>query len=83
MNENHLCESCGMRIEAGRYCVHCIDETSGQLQNFETRFARMVSWAMRRYTALDRTEAERQTIAYMSGMPAWRDHPSVIAKRDR
>jgi len=67
-------------FESGRDCVHCVDET-GELQDFETRFERMVAWAMRRDTSLARAEAERKTIAYMSGMPAWRDHPSVTAGR--
>jgi hypothetical protein len=70
------CESCGMPIEAGAYCMHCVDE-DGQLQDFETRFARMVAWTMRQDIALDRTEAEKRTIAYMATMPAWRDHRRV------
>jgi hypothetical protein len=74
------CESCGMPIESGRYCVHCVDET-GELQEFETRFERMVAWAMRRDTSLTRAEAGRKTIAYMSGMPVCRGHPSVTAGR--
>jgi hypothetical protein len=73
------CESCGMPVESGRYCAHCVDDT-GELQDFETRFERMVAWSMRRDTSLTRAEAERKTIAYMSSMPAWRDHPSVNAR---
>jgi hypothetical protein len=69
-----------MPVESGRYCVHCVDD-SGELQDFETRFECMVAWAMRRDTSLTRAEAERKTIAYMSGIPAWRDHPSVTARR--
>ena len=41
--------------------MHCVDET-GELQDFETRFERMVAWAMRRDTSLTRAEAERKTI---------------------
>ena len=69
-----------MPIESGRYCVHCVDET-GRLQDFETRFERMVAWAMQRDSSLTRPEAEQKAIAYMSGMPAWRDHPNVTARR--
>jgi len=69
-----------MPVESGRYCAHCVDE-AGELQGFETRFERMVAWAMRRDTSLTRAEAERKTIVYMSGMPAWRDHPCVTAGR--
>jgi hypothetical protein len=74
------CESCGMPIDSGRYCQHCVD-ASGQLQDFSIRFERMVAWAMRPDATLDRTEAERRTFAYMAGMPAWRDHPAVAARR--
>jgi hypothetical protein len=77
---NSRCESCGMPVDAGRYCEHCVDE-SGRLQDFDTRFARMVSCVMRKDTHLSRPEAERQTIAYMSTMPAWREHPTVVARR--
>jgi hypothetical protein len=69
-----------MPVDAGRYCEHCVDE-SGRLQDFNTRFDRMVSWVMRRDAHLSRPDAERQTIAYMATMPAWREHPTVIARR--
>ena len=42
----HNCESCGMPIENGRYCQYCVDET-GVLQDFDTRFGRMVDWQLR------------------------------------
>jgi hypothetical protein len=64
-----------MPIDAGPYCAHCVDE-NGRLQDFETRFERMVVWAMR-HDGLDRVEAEGKTIAYMASMPAWRNHPKV------
>lgn len=79
---NHRCESCGMPIEAGHYCAHCTDET-GALQDFDTRFERMLAWTMRRDSKLKRAEAERQTLSYLADMPAWRDHPTVVAKRGR
>ena len=47
MTTTHPCESCSMPIETGRYCQHCVDET-GQLQAFEVRFERMISWQQRR-----------------------------------
>ncbi len=74
---SHNCESCGMPIEAGLYCAHCVDE-SGQLQAFATRFARMVAWQERRGSP--REAAERETLAYMATMPAWKDHPEVRAR---
>jgi hypothetical protein len=68
------CESCGMPIESGPYCPHCVDE-HGQLQDFEIRFERMVGWAERK--GADRATAESQTREYMRTMPAWRDHPAL------
>ena len=73
----HNCESCGMPIENGRYCQHCVDET-GVLQDFDTRFGRMVDWQLREQGG-ERAAAERDTLAYMSTLPAWRDHPRVKA----
>ncbi len=73
----HKCQSCGMPVESGPYCQHCVDET-GELQDFTTRFERMVAWQERRGTP--RAEAERETIAYMATMPAWADYPEVKAR---
>lgn len=70
------CESCGMPIETGRYCEHCTD-ASGNLQPFEERFERMVSWQARRHPDSSRSELEAETLAYLATMPAWRDHPRV------
>ncbi|SDZ02298.1 hypothetical protein [Herbiconiux ginsengi] len=70
------CESCSMPIETGRYCEYCTDEY-GALQDFDTRFAAMVSWQQRSNPGQSRAEAEAQTREFMSGMPAWRDHPAL------
>lgn len=72
------CESCGMPIETGRYCLHCTD-AEGCLQPFEERFERMVAWQARRDPASSREDLERATLAYLATMPAWRDHPAVRA----
>ena len=77
---NHACESCGMPIEAGPYCNHCVDE-GGKLQPFEERFERMVQWQARREPSASRADLEKKTLAYMAGMPAWKDHPRVKAVR--
>ncbi|PIB90171.1 hypothetical protein CSW62_00415 [Caulobacter sp. FWC2] len=66
-----------MPIESGPYCQYCVDE-SGALQDFPTRFERMVQWQERRGSP--RAQAETETIAYMSKMPAWKDHPDVRAR---
>ena len=47
MTNSIACESCGMPIETGRYCQHCVDE-NGELQSFDERFGRMVAWEARR-----------------------------------
>lgn len=75
---NHSCESCGMPIDNGPYCPYCVD-ASGQLQDFDTRFERMVQWAQREDASLTRAAAEQRTLAYMARMPAWASHPRVAA----
>jgi hypothetical protein len=76
MTDSASCESCGMPIETGRYCAHCVDD-DGRLQSFEDRFERMVAWQQRREPHATRDELEAKTRAYMATMPAWRDHPAV------
>ncbi len=71
------CESCGMPIDDGQYCGHCAD-AEGNLQAFDERFDRMVQWTLREGSATSKEEAERQTLAYMATMPAWREHPRVV-----
>ncbi len=73
------CQSCGMTIESGPYCRHCQDE-QGALQCFDERLARMVQFMKKRDASLSDGEAERQALAYMKTMPAWRDHPRVAAE---
>jgi hypothetical protein len=65
-----------MPIDNGTYCKYCVDP-SGQLQDFDTRFERMVLWALREDPAQSRDEAERRTLSYMARMPAWSQHPRV------
>lgn len=77
---SETCQSCGMPIEAGPYCAHCVD-VDGNLQAFEDRFERMVAWAMRRGSARD--TAERETLDYMATMPAWTDNPELARRRGR
>ena len=79
---SHPCESCGMPIETGRYCAYCVD-ASGQLQDFDPRFERMVQWALREDTSLTRQAAEANTLACMAKMPAWAQHPRVLAAAGR
>ena len=73
---SHTCESCGMPIDNGPYCRYCLDE-HGHLQDFDTRFERMVQWALREDPALSRAAAEASTRAYMAKMPAWKQHPRL------
>jgi hypothetical protein len=67
-----------MPIETGRYCQYCVDE-KGELQSFEERFERMVSWQARKSPEKSRAVLEAETLAYMAKMPAWQDHPKVLA----
>lgn len=73
------CESCGMPIETGRYCAHCVD-AEGNLQAFDERFERMVGWQERRNPGQTRQQAEAATLEYMATMPAWREHPRVASR---
>jgi hypothetical protein len=70
------CESCGMPIGEGRYCLHCVDE-NGKLQPFEVRFEKMVNWVLKRSPQMPRAQAETDTKAYMRTLPAWKDHPAL------
>jgi hypothetical protein len=76
MSDKHPCESCSMPIESGHYCQYCVDE-KGSLQPFDDRFEKMVGWQMRKSPDQPRSEAEKQTLAFMAKMPAWKDHPRV------
>jgi hypothetical protein len=76
MSHDHSCESCSMPIETGRYCPYCTND-KGELQPFEERFEKMVSWQARRSPDKSREALERETLAFMARMPAWKDHPKV------
>jgi len=79
---NTPCESCGMPIETGPYCRHCVDE-KGRLQSFEERFERMVQWQARQDPRASRADLERKTLAHMATMPAWKNEPRVKAAAGR
>jgi hypothetical protein len=72
------CDSCGMPIESGQYCVHCT-QPDGTLQTFDDRFERMVGWRARQNPSAPRAELEADALAYMATMPAWKEHPRVLA----
>lgn len=80
--DTHRCESCTMPIESGQYCQYCSDET-GKLKPFGERFENMIQFAMRRDSALTRAQAEERTLAFMAELPAWRNHPELLARRNR
>lgn len=77
---DHRCESCGMPIETGRYCAHCVDE-NGRLQSFEERRDRLTAYIIARSPGMDRAAAASQAITHMRTMPAWRDRPEVQPDR--
>jgi len=68
MTGSTTCESCGMPIETGRYCQHCVDGT-GALQSFGERFERMIAWEARRSPDATRDELEASPLAYMATPP--------------
>ena len=74
------CQSCGMPIESGTYCPHCVD-AEGHLQPFDERFERMVVWQARRDPAASRAQLEAATLDHLATMPAWRHHPRVVARQ--
>ena len=78
MSNKHPCESCSMPIETGIYCQYCVT-AGGELQPFDERFEKMVGWQLRQKPGLARDQAERDTLAFMSKMPAWKSHPKVVA----
>lgn len=76
----HACQSCGMPIEAGPYCQYCADQ-NGTLHGFHETVARMGQFMKRQHPELSDAEAERRTLDYMAGMPAWRAHPELLKRR--
>jgi hypothetical protein len=79
MSDKHPCESCSMPIETGRYCQYCVD-SSGKLQPFDERFEKMIAWQQRKEPNASRAALEAATLAFMATMPAWKDHPRVLAR---
>jgi hypothetical protein len=39
----------------------------------------MVQWTLREKPGLSEADAQKQTLAYMAKMPAWRDRPELMA----
>lgn len=72
------CQSCTMPIESGSYCQHCADD-SGALHPFEETFERFRQWTLREEPGLSPEEVHTKVLAFMAGVPAWKDHPRVRA----
>jgi hypothetical protein len=70
------CESCSMPIESGPYCGYCVD-SEGKLQPFEDRFAKMVDWQLKRNPKAGRAQAEKETLAFMAKLPAWKENAEL------
>ncbi len=77
MEMKYQCESCSMPIESGPYCHHCVDE-KGELQAFNERYERMRQWSASRNPDASPEDIARDTLAYMSTLPAWKDHPELL-----
>lgn len=65
------CESCGMPIESGHYCDHCIDD-HGKLQTLDERLKRLTLFMQSRDPSLTSEEAREKAKDYMRQMPAWK-----------
>ncbi len=53
------CGSCGMPVDDGPYCVHCVTE-GGELQSFEQRLAAMAAFANPETRAWKRPRPKRR-----------------------
>ncbi|MCA8954387.1 MAG: hypothetical protein KDE27_33075 [Planctomycetes bacterium] len=71
-----------MPIESGTLCQYCGDE-HGRLRPFDELFERMVQWSLREQGGGDRAVAERRTLEFMAGQPAWRDHAEIQRRLGR
>jgi len=76
MTDELRCQSCSMTIESGLYCDHCTDD-HGNLMAFAERMERFSQWIRSQNPGLERADSERQALAFMAKMPAWRDHPQL------
>lgn len=68
-----------MPIESGPYCSYRRD-ASGNLQDFDTRFAGTTAWVAERDPSADRADIEARTLQHMATMPAWVHHPRVAGR---
>jgi hypothetical protein len=82
MSAKSSCQSCGMPIESGVYCRYCTDE-AGNLQEFDERLDRMVQFMLSQKRAATRAEAKQSALACMATMPAWCNHPKVLAAKKK
>jgi hypothetical protein len=69
-----------MPIDSGQYCQYCADE-SGKLHGFEETVERMSQFMARQEPGLSPKAATAKTLDYMAGMPAWKNHPGLKARR--
>jgi hypothetical protein len=61
----------------------CARHSEGKLQAFEDRFAKMVDWQLKRNAGAGRAQAEKDTLAFMAKMPAWKDNPELRRRLSR
>ena len=77
---NLQCNSCSMPIESGSLCQYCSAEDGGLIE-FNECLERFSQWTRRNDPALDDETVLQQTLEFMSGMPAWKDHPELVKRR--
>ena len=51
------------------------------LFSLEEAVRRMTAFMQSTDSSLTREQAEQRTLAYMANMPAWKDHPELLARQ--
>lgn len=77
MNSLNMCQSCGMKINIGKYCQYCVNE-KGELQTFDERLEKMITWCREEDPNIPYDSAKLRTLEYMRTMPAWKNHPRIL-----
>jgi hypothetical protein len=72
------CQSCGVSVPKVQICEKCTIE-SGQLRDFTVMLQRFTNWAIR-MDQVSPALATQTALNYMKTMPAWQDHPELLAR---
>lgn len=74
-----MCESCGMPLDGNStsrwnasYCIHCQDQSTGQLKSKQEVREGSINAAMR-FMGKTREEAEKMADEMMPNLPRWKN----------